>query len=420
MNATIEWEYGVTTNSTSTDTAKRDLQALDSPVEEHMVVKRATEHYSSYGTKTSYAGWRSAVQHPQTFDNHATYTRSYYSHPSNTAQPSAVKLAVEPSGIAYHQLYRQSQLDFSEVDMQTEFGNWYYVAANTSTLSHQSGQDVVVRDQFINNGVLANTEDTNYRASSDDLPVFGFAYDLGSVGSDSVSSLFGISLNQDFPIQFEGASGNVTLPSLWTSYFDSDLDAISFFYDDYSTASSLCITFDDQIASDSDAAAGGNYTLITSLAARQAFGANQLVGTPNTTYYFLKEISSDGNIQTVDVIFPFHPILLYTNPTLLKYMLEPLFINQEAGYWPYMYSIHDLGDSYPNATGHNDGVDEMQPLEECGNMLIMSLAYAQRANDNAWLASHYSILRQWTQYLIEEALIPMNQISTDDFAGALA
>ena len=53
-------------------------------------------------------------------------------------------------------------------------------------------------------------------------------------------------------------------------------------------------------------------------------------------------------------------------------------------------------------------------------MLIMSLAYAQRTDDNAWLATHYAILRQWNDYLIQDALIPANQISTDDFAGALA
>lgn len=62
----------------------------------------------------------------------------------------------------------------------------------------------------------------------------------------------------------------------------------------------------------------------------------------------------------------------------------------------------------------------MQPLEECGNMIIMTLAYAQRANDDAYLAQHYDILKQWNEYLVEEALIPANQISTDDFAGALA
>lgn len=159
---------------------------------------------------------------------------------------------------------------------------------------------------------------------------------------------------------------------------------------------------------------------MTSLAARQAFGATQLAGTPDTPYLFLKEISSDGNIQTVDVIFPGHPIFLYTNPTLLKLLLDPLFINQESGQYPNQYSMHDLGSHYPNATGHSAGNDEPQPLEECGNMLIMTLAYAQRASDTAYLSQHYKILNQWTQYLIEEALIPANQISTDDFAGALA
>ncbi len=195
---------------------------------------------------------------------------------------------------------------------------------------------------------------------------------------------------------------------------------VSFFYNDYSTASGFATTFDNKVASDSIAAGGQNYLTVTSLAARQAFGAVELCGTPNTTYLFLKEISSDGNIQTVDVVFPFHPILVYTNPALLKLLLDPLFINQEAGDWPFMFTIHDLGSHFPNATGHTDGKAEQQPLEECGNMLIMTLAYAQRTGDNAYLAQHYAILRQWNEYLVQEALIPANQISTDDFAGSLA
>lgn len=75
---------------------------------------------------------------------------------------------------------------------------------------------------------------------------------------------------------------------------------------------------------------------------------------------------------------------------------------------------------YPNATGHNDGNDEKQPLEECGNMIIMTLAYAQRTGDNAFLSRYYNLLLEWTGYLINEALIPADQISTDDFAGSLA
>lgn len=54
-----------------------------------------------------------------------------------------------------------------------------------------------------------------------------------------------------------------------------------------------------------------------------------------------------------------------------------------------------------------------------GNMIIMSLAYAQRTNDNAWLAENYDLLRQWNEYLIEDSLIPASQLSTDDFLGPL-
>ena len=57
-------------------------------------------------------------------------------------------------------------------------------------------------------------------------------------------------------------------------------------------------------------------------------------------------------------------------------MLDPLFINQEAGYWPYKFAIHDLG-AFPNATGYNNkevGV-EQQPLEESGESLNPEVVY---------------------------------------------
>jgi len=64
------------------------------------------------------------------------------------------------------------------------------------------------------------------------------------------------------------------------------------------------------------------------------------------------------------VIFPFHPIAIYTNASLLKYLLDPLFINQEAGNWPNKYAIHDIGAAFPNATGtfHNPRVVYMYQI----------------------------------------------------------
>lgn len=191
------------------------------------------------------------------------------------------------------------------------------------------------------------------------------------------------------------------------------------FYNNYAAATSDANALDTQIQDDSVAKAGQDYATITTLAVRQTFGGLTPASGPIQDYIFLKEISSNSDIQTVDVIFPAHPILLYLNSTLVKLLLDPLYENQEAGKYPNAYAIHDLG-TFPNALGYPAGNDEAMPLEECGNMIIMSLAYAQRSGDTAYLTSHWKLLDQWAGFLVDEALIPANQLSTDDFAGTLA
>ncbi|KAF4552872.1 Glutaminase A-like protein [Elsinoe fawcettii] len=413
-SAIAQWDYGV---------AQAGSQPPSSAVAGNQFTDSATAQ--SYGTRTVYDGWRAAVAHPTNAlfkpghrdPRNVDTTSTGDAPPTSPAEPTPTSFS---SGLAYHKVYRQTQLAFSEVNDQTEYGDWYYITADSASLSHQQGADVDVRGRFTTAGNLSNVDDTNYRAINDAFPVFGFAIDLGAVGSASTSSLFTINLNQQDVIVFEGANGNETLLSLRNSYFASDLDANTFFYNDYDTAKSTADTLDAQIQSASAAAAGDNYATITTLAVRQAYATLQLANTTENTLLFMKEISSDGNVNTADVIYPWHPIALYTNPELLKFVLEPLFINQEAGRWPFAFAIHDIGSHYPNATGHSDGNAEQQPLEECGNMIIMSLAYTLRTSDTAWLSSHYTILKQWASFLIDEALIPADQISTDDFAGSLA
>lgn len=323
-------------------------------------------------------------------------------------------------GVAYHKVYRQTQLAFSQNNEQAEWGSWYWATDASNGMTHQSGTDVDVRGQFSSKGSLSNDKDTNYRAISDNWPVFGFSSDLGSVSSAPVNTLFSIGLAQEEAIQYEGSSSYSSIPSLWKSYFDTELEALSFFHYDFEASNYLSSSFDSQVARDSIAVAGQDYLTLTSLSARQAFGATQLCGTDDNKLLFLKEISSDGNMNTVDVVFPAYPIFLYSNPELLKLVLEPLYENQEAGKYPNAYAMHDMGSSYPNATGHSDGTDEAMPLEECGNMLIMTLAYAKESKDIDYLHEHYDLLKKWTGYLVEDALYPANQISTDDFAGSLA
>lgn len=321
--------------------------------------------------------------------------------------------------LSYHKVYRQTQLAFSEINDQTEYGNWWYATNSEKGYTFESGIDRDVRGQFMKYGSLANTIDIAYRAINDQWPVFAHAFDLKKVKREPVSRIFTIGLTQEDAIQFDGANGVVSLPSLWTQYFSDEISALTFFQNDYEHANLMSSALDAKVQADA-LAVSVDYATIATLSLRQAFGGTQLVGTNETQYLFMKEISSDGNVNTVDVIFPAHPAYMYTNPTLLKLLLAPLYENQEAGQYPNRWSMHDLGSHYPNATGHPDGNDEQMPLEECGNMIIMSLAYYLASKDLDFLKSNYKLLDQWTQFLIDEALYPANQISTDDFAGSLA
>ncbi|ESZ97777.1 hypothetical protein SBOR_1838 [Sclerotinia borealis F-4128] len=323
------------------------------------------------------------------------------------------------NGIASHRSWRQTQSEFNAdyADDQAHWGSWLWSTKAVAGMTFQSGHDVVVRQNFLSNGSLPNTQDTVYRAIQDAWPVFAFSNNLGNVGSTPVDTLYTIVHAQQNAIYFLGDGGLRSVPSLWTSYWNSDISLVSDFYNDWVNKWGV---WDHKFAVDSLAAGGQDYLTITSLSARQAFGAVQLCGTPDKPYYFLKEISSDGNTQTVDVIFPAMPIFLYSNPVLLKYLLDPLYENQEAGHFPQEYAIHDLGSNYPRAVGHPTGDGEPMPLEECGNMIIMTLAYSQHASDTAYLTQHYTLLKQWTTFLIAEALVPANQLSTDDFQGTLA
>lgn len=326
----------------------------------------------------------------------------------------------ESRNVTYLTFGRQTKAEFQEVHEIASWGNWYLATGSQSNLTWQIGRDTTVRNKFVNDGLLSNTQETNFRPVNDNWPVFAFSHDLGDIEDNEVERLFTLGLTQDQVIDFAGHSGTLKpVPGLWKSYFNTDTDAVVGFYYDYGDADETSARLDQRIWTDSVSAAGENYALITSLSLRQAFGGLQYAGTPDKPYIFLKEISSNSDIQTVDVIFPAFPMFVYLNATLVKYLLDPLFENQESGAYPNLYAEHDLG-TFPVAKGYPKGDDEAMPLEECGNMIIMSLAYAQRTGDTGYLSTHYPLLEQWAQFLVNDSLIPSTQLSTDDFAGTLA
>lgn len=173
--------------------------------------------------------------------------------------------------------------------------------------------------------------------------MFALSRDLGSVSSDTVSTLFTIGYTQEEAILFQEAEGDAThVQSLWMDYIN-ETDIVSFFYNDFEHASEAATTLDKRVADDSTAAAGDDYLIITSLAVRQTFAALIYTNTEDDVMVFLKEISSNSDIQTVDVIFPAFPAMLYFDPKIIEYALKPLIRYQESGQYPNDWAIHDLG-----------------------------------------------------------------------------
>ncbi|CAE7013578.1 hypothetical protein P3342_003799 [Pyrenophora teres f. teres] len=374
------------------------------------------------------------------------------------------------------QVKRQVQQLFTETNDQPEWGQLHFTGP--VDVRHESGTSALLRQRFARTGTLQNQVDGKFRAVMDEEPVFAFSKSFklaksSATGSASSSVLFTITHIQDPITQYASARGLTFMRPLWKSWFPQDDKLIQFHYGDFAVANSLAGNYSEQLRIDAYASGSTNYVDIVALSARQVMGATSFSGTRENPLLFLKEISSNGNCQTVDVIFPAFPFFLYTQPKWLAYLLEPLLEHQLSGQYPNKYSMHDLGAHFPNLTGHADGRDEYMPVEECGDMLIMglalvnSLSYGSDAEAQSiwstvgsggdstksdkpfaltsigvhngvdyidetwggstkgvdaakkWLEGSYDLWKQWTGYLVEDALEPHNQLCTDDFAGWL-
>jgi hypothetical protein len=183
--------------------------------------------------------------------------------------------------------------------------------------------------------------------------------------------------------------------------------------------------YDEDLAKDLEAAGGPGYRQIALLAYRQTLAAHGLVADlDGKPMLFAKENFSNGDIATVDVLYPSAPFFLFFNPALLEAQLRPVLQYAALPRWKFPFAPHDLG-RYPLANGQEYGGGEkteenQMPVEETGNLMILAAALGQTQGNWHVAKEYWPLFTKWAEYLREKGLDPENQLSTDDFAGHLA
>ena len=285
---------------------------------------------------------------------------------------------------------------------------YFYLCAEKDGTTNAIGDSKELRAAFGENGRL------NSPAIIADNAHLALSRSLGSVETTAsgkvmvgYDDLFAIQYFHENLRPYWNISGNRTIESVFAQSVA-----------EYRKLKADCDHFDFDLMTRAAKAGGKEYAELCALAYRQAIAAHKLVIAPNGDLLFLsKENFSNGSIGTVDISYPSAPLFLYYNVELAKGLLNHIFYFSESGKWTKPFAAHDVG-TYPQANGQTYGDD--MPVEESGNMLILTAAIATMEGNARYAEKHWQTLTIWTDYLVEKGLDPENQLCTDDFAGHFA
>lgn len=325
-----------------------------------------------------------------------------------TQAVTAAKYATAQLSVLKTGTVEQPILQKASDDMRIDWG-YFYVAAPKASNSIQFVTTEKDAANAFRNGNSAST------AKQGKMLALNTVVPFGAVGKSTVEKFVELGYDEIYSVQYFkqnlrpwwNTSGKETMEGQLT-------DAAT----DYKSVIAKCEEFNRSLYSDALKSGGKEYADLCVLAYRQSIAAHTLVKSPQGEILWLsKENNSGGFINTVDVTYPSAPLYLIYNPQLLQGMLNGIFYFSESGKYPHPWAAHDLG-TYPLANGQTYG--EPMPVEESGNMIILTAAIVKAQGNGAYAKEHWKTLTTWVDYLTKEGLDPKTQLCTDDFAGHLA
>lgn len=296
-------------------------------------------------------------------------------------------------------------------DVRIDWGYAYLAAPQNASAQLQSGNFGALKESFVKNRPSAG----NASAGAASNMAISAVLNLGKVEKAGKVQHLLVAYDDLYSVQYFGENlrpwwnrtGKVTIEQL-----------LALAEKDYVKLQTKCAAFDKMIETEAVNAGGREYAELCKLAYRQAIAAHKIVAKSNgELLFFSKENFSNGSIGTVDVTYPSAPLFLAYNTELLKGMLRPIFDYSESGKWTKPFPAHDVG-TYPLANGQT--YPEDMPVEEGGNMLLLTAAVAAAEGNADFAKKHWKTLTTWVQFLERDGFDPDKQLCTDDFAGHLA
>ncbi|KAI9741002.1 MAG: hypothetical protein M1834_002713 [Cirrosporium novae-zelandiae] len=319
-----------------------------------------------------------------------------------------------PKNTSYYEVAPRNKRFWEEGDEMSLWGQAVYGTRpyDGSEVTSQVGSGSMVRDQFAKYGELKGT----HADWDDGNSVLGFSHNLGNI-KDQKSVTFAVGHERNYSINYLGEPQT----GYYRATYPDVPSSLAHFLDDYDDAYTEAVEFDNAVDTKASQISE-HYSNIVTLSVRQSFGSMEFTIPENThntkdAMAFMKEISSDGNVNTLDVIFPTFPIFYVTNPDIIRLLLEPVLRYLKLGKWPHEWAIHDIGFNYPKAFGHDLGHAEQMPLEESGNIILLAYAYQKTTGDSSWAKQYKDIFKGYATYLAEKGWHPANQLASSDAAG---
>ena len=321
----------------------------------------------------------------------------------NITKYSTPKLSVLKAGTV-----EQPVLQKASDDMRIDWGYFYIAAPKTSNAIQFVTAEKDAADAFRKGNSASTAKQGKALALNTVIP-------FGAVGKSAVEKYVELGYDEIYSVQYF----NQNLRPWWNTSGKETIEGqLTAAADEYETVIQKCEAFNKTLYADALKSGGVEYADLCVLGYRQSIAAHTLVKSPQGEILWLsKENNSGGFINTVDVTYPSAPLYLIYNPQLLQGMLNGIFYFSESGKYPHPWAAHDLG-TYPLANGQTYG--EPMPVEESGNMIILTAAIAKVQGNANYAKAHWKTLTTWVDYLTKEGLDPKTQLCTDDFAGHLA